>query len=149
MTPSPSGLSEPSFEDWIDAGCPEEIEHEGMFYGYDFLCSELGFCGCGWAARAAAARAAMWLRDVLVRLKVRGHYSDMGRWMECPIDYAHGPLDSKDLPEGLFWLLWYWIDDKGLVEHGTNVRGSWLTPKGERWLRGLSAFICLEAACGQ
>ena len=34
--------------------------------------------------------------------------------------------------EGLFYLLVGLLDEKGFIEHGTSIRGSWLTPKGEQ-----------------
>jgi hypothetical protein len=45
-----------------------------------------------------------------------------------------GPLKYKEL-------LLHLLDGKGLLEHGTSIRGSWLTDKGKKVANGLANEI--------
>lgn len=42
----------------------------------------------------------------------------------------------------LFWSFLWSLEHLGLTEHGTNVRSSWLTPKGRDLLAFLDAHGC-------
>ncbi len=33
------------------------------------------------------------------------------------------------------------LDDAGLTEHGTAIRGCWITSEGEKWLPKIESFI--------
>jgi len=69
----------------------------------------LGGCGCGSAEHFA---------EESVRL-----LTDFATPMELRKNLAY---DSE-----FYELLAHWIDSVGLIEHGTTVRGSWLTEKGK------------------
>lgn len=126
----------PSHEDaiaaWLDAGAPKFFKFSGESYSWSCFTDELGFCGCGDPGIAAER-----LRDILTKI-ARKDIEPVPYGSEVGVDEQSDP--------GLYWLLWYWIDEKEWIEHGTNVRGSWITPKGERAIRILDAMIRIEAA---
>lgn len=84
----------------------------------------LGFCGCGNPDTAYEA-----LRDTLACFDA-GDISD-GDWKaRCE------RVDAwfKERGEGYSYLLLYFIDAAGLLEHGGSVGGSWLTEEGKNVL---------------
>lgn len=88
----------------------------------DWVFGELGFCGCGDPAGALT-----FLRDTL-NLMNQEFYS---RYAEMQKRFPDGPLS---------WSYLYMLDDKGLTEHGSNIRGCWLTEKGQTILAALNAY---------
>lgn len=57
------------------------------------------------------------------------------------VDFAEDREEEKlglyDKPERE--ILAHWLDSKGLIEHGTSIRWSWLTEDGKELLRQLKA----------
>lgn len=80
------------------------------------------FCGCGNPTGATAS---------LLRLL---------ETFDRDFDKREAPYLSlpKWIPDdGAMFLLVYWIDHLGLIEHGGGVLASWLTPKGEELVQAL------------
>lgn len=86
----------------------------------------LGFCGCGMPADALEyVRKALQLVDDVV---IWGDRSAHEQWEERKRE-----LFSDD---GAEYFMWYFLNDKGLTDHGTSVPG-WLTDKGIELLSDL------------
>jgi hypothetical protein len=97
----------------------------------DKLQDELGICGCG-----NPDDTLMYIIDVLQLME--DYHNNLMTWEEY---YEKQHALAKADNEGLSWLLWYWLDDKGLTEHGGNVSGCWLTTKGYEVLQMLNEWI--------
>ena len=83
----------------------------------EYLQSEiLGFCGCG-----DPNTVMLYVRDYLISLS-KNEYGDY-----------------SDIP---YMFLAYWADHNGFTEHGTTVRCSWLTERGQELLADIN--WCLE-----
>lgn len=98
---------------------------------------ELGFCDC-----ADPEGALQFLRDVLRIIADRSSHKES--W-----DVATKRLEEKlalSLPQyeflGLSYL--YYIDSAGLLAHGSNIYGSWLSEKGKEVLQALET-VDIEA----
>jgi hypothetical protein len=79
-------------------------------------CAWLGFCGCGNPEGALQT-----VVDVL-SLYVRREWSHEG--------YQQTVAREREIfgeNEGVKYLIWYWISEANLMEHGGSVPG-WLTP---------------------
>ena len=81
------------------------------------------FCGCGNPNSSLE-----FIRDILIIIKEHGAYSD--------------ELSKKLSDEGLLYFVLYYLDSKGLTEHGGSVGGSWITEKGEEIIQDIN--WCLE-----
>lgn len=123
---------------WLDAGGPEEFEIEGQAFHWSCFTGDLGLCGCG-APETAADR----LLGILRRIKESQEWTAHCKGPR-PHEYGSEVGVDPNQDEGLYWLLWYWIDDRGWIEHGSSVRGSWLTQEGERAIEVLEACIRLD-----
>lgn len=89
---------------------------------------ELGFCGCG-----DPKGALLFLRDVLQCFADRR--TKRGDW-DAQTKRLHNLLQLEENRFlGLSYL--YFIDNLGLLEHGTHITGSWLTERGEEVLDAL------------
>jgi hypothetical protein len=95
------------------------------------LQDELGICSCG-----NPEDTLFFIRDVLQLME--DYNKDKMVWEEF---YDKKEALVKADNEGLYWLLWYYLDDKGLTEHGGNVSGCWLTTKGYEVLVMLNEWI--------
>lgn len=109
------------------------LDDEGVFHETltDFVRSQLGWCGCG-----PSDDAMVLVRDVLTLLDERSHRNragEQGAWKEVT-----RRLDLIVPDSTLGYVLLYALDAVGWLEHGTGIRGSWLTPDGELALRLLN-----------
>jgi hypothetical protein len=99
---------------------------DGVFYGdlpEDFIqIYVLGFCGCGMPDMVIDL-----IRKALELIKERVN-----------LDYEE--LRKKELElfknDNIAYFVYYFLDSKGLTEHGSSVPG-WLTNKGEELLEDL------------
>lgn len=84
----------------------------------------LGFCGCG-----SPEAAGKLIRDILIVLE-----------KQFDIPYEEYRKGIKDLlpNDGLEMVVFYFLDNQGIIEHGTCVPG-WLTQKGKDLLEILKA----------
>lgn len=104
-----------------------ELEAEEWSKVWDHL----GICGCSDESLVE------WLIEALRLIAVRRE-EDFDGTSNDRLGRHFGDMD-----DGRYWALWAWLDGAGLIEHGGNVVGSWLTDKG----RGFLAF--LDSAAGQ
>ena len=89
----------------------------------------LGFCGCGMPEAALEhVRKALQLVDDLEQLV----WEQSMRYKEWE-KRKEGVFAS----EGAEYFMWYYLDNKGLTDHGSSVPG-WLTDKGEALLLDLT-----------
>lgn len=84
--------------------------------------TDLGFCGCGDPEGALE-----FLRDTLNLLNKE--FDE--RWEGMQKRFPDNPMS---------WTYLYMLDDKGLTEHGSNIRGCWLTDKGKAVLELLNKY---------
>ena len=104
----------------------------------DKIISNLGWCGCGNPEAALDL-----LRDVLTILAMRSErphpwhaYLPRRACWEASWPLLDEMLDRGESP-GLYWSYFYWLDDKGLTDHGGNASGCWLTDDGKALLEVL------------
>lgn len=88
----------------------------------DWVFCDLGFCGCGNPEGALD-----FLRDTLNLIDKE--FDE--RWEGMKNRFPDNPMS---------WTYLYMLDDKGLTEHGSNIRGCWLTEKGKDILTALNSF---------
>lgn len=87
---------------------------------YKIVWDDLPLCGCGNPEAGVA------LVHELLKL--------------APL-YEHGREVEALLPaEGVYYMVLGSLDEAGLLEHGSNISGSWLTPKGTWFLQALNAL---------
>lgn len=109
----------------------EGVHHDGI---EGWCASFLGFCGCGRPedpletvlgvlSAFEAMRAA---RDVKDDATANMAWEQIHRIAPTEGEYA-----------GLGYSLLYMLDDKGLIDHGSSVHGSWLTDDGKEFLARL------------
>jgi hypothetical protein len=84
-------------------------------------------CGCG-----DPASIGRYVKDMLLRHVKQTGSDDTSCWKHTNYD---------DLPV-MFFLSW--ADREGYIEHGTTIRCSWMTPKGDELLRDLAAVEAEE-----
>lgn len=89
---------------------------------YYELSNMLGFCGCG-----SPDEAMLYVGSILKAIEAR----TVSDWKVNAVGEAVNL--SEDHPA--FWVIWYHLDSRGLLQHGTGIRGSWLTDKGKEALR--------------
>lgn len=87
--------------------------HEDDHFVYTVICDKLRFCGCG--------NPDLVFDEVIKVLRACPLYE--GNWQPSP---DLGPIGQE--------LLLYVMSDADLIEHGSSVGGSWITPEGERFL---------------
>lgn len=113
-----------------------EPEHGGEFVvagvtykgTAEYVWELLGFCGCGDPDAALA-----YVADTLAKFALpEGSY-----------DAIAAQFDGSGIPDGLSYFYLYRLDDLELIEHGSNIRGSWLTERGKNLL-GVLLRICKE-----
>lgn len=87
---------------------------------HDYIFTDLGFCGCGTPEAVLT-----FLRDILQAVDSR---SEIG----TDSTLNHGG-------EAMRQLVWYFLDDKELTEHGSRADMGWLTDKGKEVLVALKS----------
>ena len=135
-------MSEPKFQDPKFVGKSYVITPGEKKETYDmtkledaqeFVRVHLGFC-CGYPESTLN-----FLHDVLKLINARrlGNCGDKSNWCTytAEIDQKLGGCDSPH-----YWIFWYWLDQAGLLEHGTGCAGSWLTQEGEDFLAALDRW---------
>lgn len=98
---------------------------EGCYWGNkeDYLGHLLGFCGCGCPDDAL-------------------HFvGDLLELIDSGFENANFINDAEKIfsNTGLQYLVYYFLDDKGLIEHGGSVPG-WLTDYGKDFLKEIKAI---------
>lgn len=83
----------------------------------DLLMGMLGFCQCGSPSTA--------LSHVLAEMR---------------------SLKTTKCPDKSSTFFLYWADREGLTEHGSSIYGSWLSEKGEGFLKLLEEWAALPEA---
>lgn len=97
------------------------MEHNELSWGYNILFFQLKACGCGL------------FNDRLALLKETLEVMPLHT---APVpDYLRTPLGE--------WFL-STLTDADLIEHGSSLGGSWITPKGERLLKCLADIDVFE-----
>lgn len=122
----PVSEQDAEFSFWNREGC--DSEHiEGMIFNY------FGWCGC-----ADVLAMAEYLLATFDEIE-RRFSADATR--PTP-NYAEGPFpDALTLTDGSRYLIWCLMDDKGWLEHGSSVRGSWLTDEAKDVARPLLKWV--------
>lgn len=103
-------------------------EHGTSFENIEqFLSSIFGFCGCGapWAALKKVAETMRAIQDC----------------MDGKITWEQRNALIPD--EGLRYIVWYMLDDRRMIEHGSSVPG-WLTEQGKLILEDLEEYLKLK-----
>lgn len=87
------------------------VDKDGVYYQdvESLIMGQFNFCGCGNP------------NDCIDYIKRMLEYQDS---KVCPF--------SSDDNQSMFFL--YWADSAGLLEHGTSVRGSWVTSDGMEFI---------------
>lgn len=122
-------------------------EPDGPDGACGYIGSLMGFCVCGRPEDALLRarrimRVVANLKDLVWTQDLNGRHPAYEAWKKQVQELFHGDLGAE-------YLAWYWLDDKGLTEHGGGVPG-WLTDKGERILRDLDSLApYLEAQAEQ
>ena len=88
------------------------IDQDGFYYDKpeDLLWQILGGCGCGSA----------------------DEFSDEAFKLLTYFATPHEQRERSIFDDRFYELLAHWFDSCELIEHGTNITGSWLTEKGEQ-----------------
>lgn len=95
----------------------------------------VGFCGCGMPDEAAR-----WLLSVLTLIgRPRVERAEFDRYFKEEGAFWRG------IPDGVRYLILYWIDHMGWTTHGGSVTGSWLEEKGRAAMVVLEMLIAEEA----
>ncbi len=119
---------------YIDAN---EVHHSSA---EDYLCAQLGFCGCGMPNEALKfTRDALQLIEDLHTLNHRPECDERTIW-EKHYDDWNAKVAQLLPTNGHEYFVWYFFDAKRLTEHGGSVPG-WLTAAGRTMLQDLNAWI--------
>lgn len=91
-------------------------EHRESGWAYEVVLNDLGMCGCGmYDERLGILKEVMNAFPLYEGDNVPGYLrTALGEWFLCLLDKAE------------------------LIEHGTSIGGSWLTDKGERFLKAIN-----------
>lgn len=105
---------------------------------HEWVFAELGFCGCGDPEGALD-----FMRSVLVAIRKR--HDDNHKDESTLEDWTRNSNAIEDLigmkqNPPMAWTYLYLLDGKGLLEHGSNCSGSWLTERGDEVLDALLKF---------
>lgn len=117
-------------------GYPEEYWVEEL---YSLFTHEImNLCGCGSPE----------LTDDIIRklLKVRFDYkhNNMAYEERCGREKEIFNIEDEDILYGTVQFFLYVLDDKGMLEHGSSIGGSWITDLGEKYLYILDKHYELE-----
>lgn len=85
----------------------------------------LKWCGCGNPDEGYEALLETLRAHSVCGPNEDGTPSERQKWAEARGGNWHGPGNGYD------YLILYFLDANGLMEHGGNVGGGWLTAKGE------------------
>lgn len=108
----------------------EGTDHETEI---DFLCSRLGFCGCGMPEQAIKYAAHV------LRLIYEHTESDTGGDVIAWSKESYDKMCSFAKTGGERYFVWYVLDSKGLIEHGGSVPG-WLTGDGKEFMEDVESL---------
>ena len=101
----------------------------------DWLYGALGICGCGIPDDVLT-----WVAELLrlVDRKFERGIPDDEFTLRCRAveDHFH-EICSQATAE---YAIWYWLDSRGLLEHGGGIGGSWLTEYGRHVLTVIEAL---------
>lgn len=97
----------------------------------DFLCSILGFCGCGQPEAA--------LEHVRQSLRIIHDLKEKVWEKTETYDSWNARMRALMHTNGIEYFTYFFLDDKGFLEHGGSVPG-WLTPEGEDMLADLDEW---------
>lgn len=95
-----------------DAIAPEPLTDDDLDHVYALFYGGLNMCGCGWAEEAFTL-----VRDLL---NLAPFYQG-GRWRQAEEMFGH---------PGAYHLVLSALEHADVIEHGSSIGGSWLTPKG-------------------
>ena len=93
-------------------------------------CHILGFCGCG-----APEDSLRYIRDCL------RHIANLKQVHEKQATYEAWGNEGKELMGRAEYFTRYVLDQKGLTEHGTSIKGAWLTDKGREILADIDTLL--------
>lgn len=110
----------------------------------DFYCNELNWCSCGNPESVLE-----YMRDVLsaIHKRSRINHGCENTWIEDTESIKLILLLKQKEELGLSYM--YMLDAIGLLEHGSSIYGSWLSPKGKKVLEMLRTQLadgCLSAS---
>lgn len=102
------------------------------------IASKIGLCGCmeGAAVMRWVRRALQLIADRAAADWQTGAYVHAKNALDAHMRYD--PNDEASYENAVYWLLWASLDRAGLIEHGGNVMGAWLTPDGRGFLAALA-----------
>jgi hypothetical protein len=95
---------------------------------------ELGFCGC-----VCDDRGSLWLFKLLALFYEDDHSQVPWDKMQVTVRKYCGWTDDAVPP--LFYMAMTILDNLELVEHGTAIRCSWITPKGRRMVKRYESLL--------
>lgn len=115
-----------NYKDFLENITPEELEELKNTIKYDFYYNVLGLCGCGKPSRVG--------RGIYRYLTM---VSNKEKFIDNSEKYTKAFYKSYD------WIFKSWqnlaiaymLDDKGLIEHGSNIGGCWITELGKMYLK--------------
>ena len=112
---------------------PEEYEIEDIVEDClkEFHYEDLGLCGCGCPEETYE-----------VIRKILNIQSSNAKWETKQKQFSelcNADMDNANY-SGLIQFVLYVLDNKGFLEHGSSIGGSWLTEKGKIYLDLLNAL---------
>lgn len=98
----------------------------------DWVFTDLGFCGCGDPEAALDL-----MRSILSAINSRSERNQQNdstheEWMTVSREIEK--MIGMEQNPAVAWTYLYFLDGQGLLEHGSNITGSWLTDKGKEIL---------------
>jgi len=135
----------PKYTRAVDGGKFNIVDEFGTRYdGLEgwIMSGIMGFCGCGDPREALDL-----LHQVLEIIGERQPNADMSVW-EQTSEQLDRLLAAKNdaVHPGLYWSYLYMLDSHRLIDHGGNIRGSWLTSKGHELVELLRVWRLEMAA---
>jgi hypothetical protein len=132
VSPSSVGLTGGLTGGWKDPYCPA-CEFD-LTHLYRLLYGDIGFCGCG---DPGSAYDTIGMILALIDLKWKDpEKTDHAHWKAC----SELIQQQAGTSGGAFNLVMYILDRAGLLEHGSSVRGAWLTKRGKHCLHLMNAY---------
>ena len=88
------------------------------------------FCGCG-----VTGTMLRWIYAYLVSCTITSRKGfDAENWS---LQLKRKLRVERWIGDDLYWFLAYWADSHGYTEHGSGIRGAWLTEDGHRVMKAL------------
>jgi hypothetical protein len=109
-----------------DPYCPRC--EDNLCHLYQLIYGDLHFCGCGDPDDGRKL-----VRDLLALIPPPG-----GNWTSNREAVAER-IGVRDQDYGTWHVVLSLLTHAGLIEHGTSIGGSWLTPKGAHYLKIMQA----------